>query len=141
MESDSRVTLDGIQTVVLPVHDVAASCSFYENTLGLIRVYENQGVVALDAGGPRILIHPSGPGTDFPHAPVGDSASLPSIYWNVNDVDRFVEAMKTQGVEIAQEPTDEPWGERDACLLDPDGYRIYVTQSKSDSWITEAQDR
>ena len=133
--TDSKDTLSGIQTVVLPVRDVAASCSFYEDLLGLNRVYENQDVVALQAGGPRILLHPSGPGTDFPNAPVHDSASLPAIYWNVSDVDGLIAALKDNDVEIAQEPTDEPWGERDACLLDPDGYRVYVTQSKSDSWV------
>ena len=33
------------------------------------------------------------------------------------------------------EPTDEPWGERNAGILDPDGYPVYLTQSLADSWI------
>jgi hypothetical protein len=39
---------------------------------------------------------------------------------------------------VLLEPTDEPWGERNAGVLDPDGYPVYLTQSLEDSWITRS---
>ena len=139
-ESDDKFAFQGVQTVVVPAHDVPESCSFYEGILGLRRVYENRGRVAVDGGGTRILIHPSGSGTDYPNAPLADTESMPAIYWSVTNVDALVENVRNAGGVVAQEPSDTPWGERDACILDPDGYRIYVTQAKSNTWMDSEDD-
>jgi lactoylglutathione lyase len=52
----------------------------------------------------------------------------------VDDVDDTVSALREQGVGVLLEPTDEPWGERNAGVLDVDGYPVYLTQSLEDSW-------
>jgi hypothetical protein len=49
-----------------------------------------------------------------------------------------VSRLRAQGVGVLLEPTDEPWGERNAGVLDPDGYPVYLTQSLEDSWITRS---
>lgn len=118
----------GIQTVVTYVRDVETSAAFYADILGLTRVYENEGVIAFDTGGPRILLHPGL--TDD-----ADPAQGHDVYWQVDDVDGVIEVVRAAGCEIIHEPTDEPWGERDATFLDPDGYRINVTQPGDDSWV------
>ena len=50
----------------------------------------------------------------------------------MNDV---VSRLRAQGVGVLLEPTDEPWGERNAGILDPDGYPVYLTQTLQNSWI------
>ena len=123
----AKIQFHGIQTVVTYVRDVAAAAEFYEGVLGLPCVYRNEGVAAFDTGGPRILLHPGL--TD-----ANDPRQGHSVYWNVDDVDGLIGVVRGAGCEIVQEPTDTPWGERDASFLDPDGYQINVTQSGPDSW-------
>ena len=118
----------GIQTVVTYVRDVQASAVFYTRVLGLPCVYEEDGVMALDAGGSRILLHR---GTN------GEAGARQGqeVYWQVEDLDGLIETVRAAGAEVVQEPTDEPWGERDATFLDPDGNRINVTQPGEDTWM------
>jgi len=49
-------------------------------------------------------------------------------------VDKVVSCLRAQGVGVLLEPTEEPWGERNAGILDPDGYPVYLTQSLAESW-------
>ena len=125
-----QVQFNGIQTVVTYVKDMGASCAFYEAVLGLERVFDQDGVVAFDGGGPRILIHPAGDREANAHA--GQE-----VYWSVSDVDALVEAARAAGARIVEEPTDVPWGEREAGFLDPDGHRINVTQPGPNSWARQ----
>ena len=128
MPTSPTFRFQGIQTVVTYVRDMAASAAFYDGVLGLRRVYENDGVIAFDTGGSRILLHPG-------LTEEQDPAQGHEVFWQVDDVDGLIEAVRVAGVEVVQEPTDEPWGERDASFLDPDGYRINVTQPGPDSWM------
>lgn len=118
----------GIQTVVTYVHDVQASAVFYTRVLGLPCVYEEDGVMALDAGGSRILLHRGVPGE-------AGAQQGQEVYWQVEDLDGLIETVRAAGSEVVQEPTDEPWGERDATFLDPDGNRINVTEPGEDTWM------
>jgi lactoylglutathione lyase len=34
--------------------------------------------------------------------------------------------LSATGVQVVQEPADQPWGERMAQVLDPDGNRVQV---------------
>ena len=52
------------------------------------------------------------------------------------DVDEALGELRDKGVPVLQEAMDEPWGERDAAVLDPDGYPIYLTQSESGDWTS-----
>jgi lactoylglutathione lyase len=119
-----------IQTVVLNVSDVPAAAAFYEGRLGLDRVYENRGRIGLQCGEVRILLHPS------ESAPARDAAPWNvELYFEVDDVDETIARLRREGVGVLAEPADEPWGERDAAVLDPDGYPVYLTQSLPGSWI------
>ena len=43
------------------------------------------------------------------------------------DVDRLADRIKARGGTLTQEPTDQPWGQRDFAVLDPDGFKITIT--------------
>ncbi|SEG89700.1 Glyoxalase-like domain-containing protein [Thermomonospora echinospora] len=42
------------------------------------------------------------------------------------DCDAAVERLRSQGVRVLEEPADQPWGERMARVLDPDGNRLVI---------------
>jgi catechol 2,3-dioxygenase-like lactoylglutathione lyase family enzyme len=47
------------------------------------------------------------------------------------DLDATFERLRAEGVEIAQEPTDQPFGVRDFAVRDPAGNMIRIQQSRS----------
>jgi len=51
----------------------------------------------------------------------GDSVAGAAINLIVDDVDRLHRELQQQGVEIAMEPTDQTWGNREMYVRDPDG--------------------
>jgi catechol 2,3-dioxygenase-like lactoylglutathione lyase family enzyme len=130
----TKINVLGLRTVVLHVSDVTRASGFYEQALGLRRVYEHQGRVAVDLGGTRLLLHP----TEL------DSQDLAAarhgrveLYLGVADIDTVMEELRARGIPVLQEATDEPWGERDAAVLDPDGYPVYLTQSRPGDWTSQ----
>jgi lactoylglutathione lyase len=116
-----------LQTIVLYVSDVERAAHFYRDQLGLQQVYENEGRLAVQCGPTRLFLHPT-------EEPERGPWNL-ELYFQVEDVDDVVSRLRAQGVGVLLEPTDEPWGERNAGILDPDGYPVYLTQSLEDSWI------
>jgi lactoylglutathione lyase len=45
-----------------------------------------------------------------------------------DDCDAAVAALQAQGTPIIEEAADQPWGERVARVLDPDGKEVIVGQ-------------
>ena len=46
------------------------------------------------------------------------------LYFEVDSLDAFCEALAKKGVALEQAPKDMPWGWRHAYLRDPDGHEI-----------------
>jgi len=121
--------ITGLRTVVLFVSDVERAARFYRDQLGLEELHQDKGRVLLHCGETRVLLHPT-------EDREGGACNV-ELYFEVDDVDGAVSRLREQGVGVLLEPTDEPWGERNAGLLDPDGYPIYLTQSLIESWVPE----
>jgi lactoylglutathione lyase len=122
-----KAMITGLQTIVLYVSDVERAARFYRDQLGLEQVYESDGRLALRCGPTRLFLHPTEESERGPWNV--------ELYFQVEDVDDVVSRLRSRGVGVLLEPTDEPWGERNAGILDPDGYPVYLTQSLEDSWI------
>jgi len=45
------------------------------------------------------------------------------------DVDAVAARIKAAGGVLTHEPRDEPWGERDFGIVDPDGFKITISKS------------
>ena len=43
--------------------------------------------------------------------------------------DEAVERLRAGGATVTEEPADQPWGERVARVLDPDGNEVIVGQN------------
>ena len=80
------------------------------------------GYVGLEVGSSHLGI-----GRD-PEATDGPSARF-SLWAYVDDCDAVVERLRSAGVTIVEEPADQPWGERLARVLDPDGNLVLIGQA------------
>jgi lactoylglutathione lyase len=104
--------------------DIPRLLEFYRDLLGGRVTYQfpaegEPGYVSLDIGGSRLGI--SGP--DQP----GELVNNRILLWlYAEDCDAAVQRLRAGGVRVVQEPADQPWGERTAAVLDPDGNRVMV---------------
>jgi lactoylglutathione lyase len=113
---------------ILATRDLPAALGFYRDLLGGTVTYEFPGpegepvYVALDIGSSHLGIG---------HDP--DAADAPSnrysLWAYVDDCDAAVERLRAAGVTIAEEPADQPWGERVARVHDPDGNLVIIGQA------------
>ncbi|MGI8870251.1 MAG: VOC family protein, partial [Mycobacteriales bacterium] len=109
--------------IIIFCTDVEASAKFYEGALGLQR-RPDEGDVTLrlptkgTSDGAWLLLHQATEGGPQPH-PLG--------YFAVDDVDVTVERLRSAGYRIRSEPTDQPWGIREAGVVDPDGYDLMLS--------------
>lgn len=113
------LTFDG---VIIFCADVEASARFYEGGLGLTRSSEGGDVILHlpTKGKPKgawLLLHPR----------TGEQAPHPIGTFTVEDVDTTIEKLRAGGYRITEEPTDQPWGVREAGVADPDGYGLTLT--------------
>ena len=50
------------------------------------------------------------------------------VYIRLDDVDKFYEKLQKLNVNLATEPRDWPWGNREFIIKDPDGYKLCFWQ-------------
>jgi len=51
-----------------------------------------------------------------------------AVFIQVDDLDKTFESLRAAGAEILQEPTDQPYGVRDAAVRDPSGNHLRLSQ-------------
>jgi lactoylglutathione lyase len=113
---------------ILITADLPAALGFYRDLLGARVAYEFPGpdgvpgYVGLELGDSHIGI-----GRD-PGATAAPSERF-SLWVYAEDCDAAVERLRAGGVTIVEEPADQPWGERVARVLDPDGNLVIVGQA------------
>jgi catechol 2,3-dioxygenase-like lactoylglutathione lyase family enzyme len=105
-----------LNQVTLPASDLSASVAFYEQ-LGLILIVRSPHYAR--------FVCPDGDATFSLHlAATPPQPNGAVIYFECEDLDRRVEALRARGVSFRQLPTDEPWLWREARLQDPDGHEL-----------------
>ena len=110
---------------ILSTSDMAAALGFYRDLLGATVAYQfpptgDPSYVGLRLGASHVgvTLEPSS----------GRSATL-WVY--AQDCDAAVALLRNAGVTVVAEPADQPWGERMATVLDPDGNRVHVAARAS----------
>ena len=112
---------------IIVTRDIAAALGFYRDLLGATVSYEFPGpdgepaYAGLDLGTSHLGI-----GRD-PSEAAGPSERF-SLWVYAEDCDAAVERLRAAGVTIVEEPADQPWGERVARVLDPDGNLVLIGQ-------------
>jgi len=113
---------------ILATRDLGAALGFYRDLLGGIVTYEFPGpdgapvYVGLDLGSSHLGIGHDPGAAEAP-------SNRHSLWTYVDDCDAAVERLRAAGVTIAEEPADQPWGERVARVLDPDGNLAIIGQA------------
>ena len=109
---------------ILTTPDLARSLGFYRDLLGADVTYRFP-----PDGEPRYVSLQIGRSTlgigrqDQPGVLTNDRITL---WLYADDCDAALDELRSGGVEVVQEPVDQPWGERMATVADPDGNRVVI---------------
>jgi lactoylglutathione lyase len=115
---------------ILTVTDLEAALVFYRDQLEFVEIYRypEQGdpvYVGLELGmshlgiglDPRVLSEEGRP----------TMIDRPFDLWvYADDCEVAVDRLRSVGVQVVEEPADQPWGERMARVKDPDGNGVIV---------------
>jgi catechol 2,3-dioxygenase-like lactoylglutathione lyase family enzyme len=127
-----------LSTCFVLVHDPERALGFYRDTLGL----ELRNDVARGDFRWLTVGAPAQPGvaivlTNYLNGSPADNDTLAAliakgalngVHFNSDDLDGTFEKLQASGVEIVQEPTEQPWGTRDCAVRDPSGNLIRIDQ-------------
>jgi lactoylglutathione lyase len=109
---------------ILVTRDLRGLLGFYRDLLGFSVAYafpdEGEPVyVGLELGPSELGI------AHDPELTDGPSARF-SLWLYVDDCDATVERLRAAAVTVVEEPADQPFGERIARVVDPDGNMVIV---------------
>lgn len=109
------MTVRGLRRIIVSVAELGPALGLYRDALGFEEKYRSGDVVMLGVPGGdlELLLHRRSPTPGL----AGVAASL-----IVDDVDAMTAAAEKAGATIVETPTDQPWGERQSVLTDPDGH-------------------
>jgi hydroxymethylpyrimidine/phosphomethylpyrimidine kinase len=109
-----------LNQVTLPALDYAASVAFYR-ALGLTQIVDAPPRYARFEceGGATLSIH-----TVEPEARAEPAPSGVTVYFEMEDLDARVAALRAAGLVFLSGPQDQPWLWREARLRDPAGNEI-----------------
>jgi hydroxymethylpyrimidine/phosphomethylpyrimidine kinase len=104
-----------LNQVTLPALDYDSSVDFYRR-LGLRQIVDSPGRYARFEcpGGATLSIH----------VEEGGRAGDPVVYLESDELDSWVERLRSDGMAIESGPEDRSWGWREARLIDPAGNRL-----------------
>jgi predicted enzyme related to lactoylglutathione lyase len=130
-----------ISASFLPQDDPEAAIAFYRDTLGFeLRNDVGYGgmrwltVGPVDQPGTSIVLHPPAvdPGiTDEERRTIAEmmaKGTYATMLLATADLDATFEKVESSGVEIVQEPTEQPYGIRDCAIRDPAGNLLRIQQ-------------
>ena len=113
------------------VNDIHRSLAWYENVLGCIVVsrWERDGRLqgaTVRAGSVEFYLGQD----DWKLGRDRVKGAGFRIYCTTRqNVDAVAAGIKARGGTLLHEPQDEPWGERDFAIADPDGFKITISQT------------
>jgi catechol 2,3-dioxygenase-like lactoylglutathione lyase family enzyme len=105
--------------VTLAVADVEASADFYLR-FGLTQIVASYPDYA------RLIAREGESTLSLQRNEMTSRPTPISIHFEVENVDQTVAALEEAGFHFETAPTDEPYLWREATLVDPDGYRIFI---------------
>lgn len=108
--------------VCLLVEDFEKSLRFYKDTLGLkVKSQEGNQFAGFDLEGTEMAIfQKDGATAMFPKKFMGSGGGV-NIGFQVEDINRACEELKSRGIQIFEGPKTTPWGQKVAYFQDPDG--------------------
>jgi predicted enzyme related to lactoylglutathione lyase len=111
--------IQGIQTVIFPVRDLAKAKTLYAALLGAKPTMDAPYYVGFDVDGQHVGLDPNGHGAGMT-GPVG--------YWHVDDIRTSLNTLLDAGGVVHQEIRDVGGGRLVATMKDADGNVIGLLQ-------------
>lgn len=110
-----------IYAVCLLVENFGESLGFYKDTLGLkVKAQEGKQFASFELEGAELAIfQKDGATAMFPKRFMGAGGGV-SICFQVKDIKKACDELKSRGVRIFEGPKTTPWGQKVAYFLDPD---------------------
>ncbi|GAY08825.1 VOC family protein [Pseudonocardia sp. N23] len=110
------MSTSGLARAIVSVADLDTALRFYRDVLALPVGTRTTDVVFLPVpGGTELMLH---------ERPSQPSAAGVALSFAVDDVDATTDAAVSAGCGVLDAPADQPWGERQAVLTDPDGHVV-----------------
>ncbi|HWF80436.1 MAG TPA: VOC family protein [Streptosporangiaceae bacterium] len=120
------------------VHDPDLALTFYRDALGLELRQDvaNEGFRWITVGAasqPDVAIvltnyQCGSPADGETIAALVAKGAMNGVHFHTDDLDGTFEKVRACGVEIVQEPTEQPWGARDCAVRDPSGNLVRIDQ-------------
>ena len=112
------------------VSDMQRSVEFYRDKLGIPLKFQSPEWTEFATGTTTLALHGGGvPSQDPPAGDPSKVAGACSIGFNVDDVDKTYEELKTKGIRFVMPPTQrEGEGIKLAVAIDPDGLPVSFAQ-------------
>ena len=129
-----------IHNTFLPHEDPEASLAFYRDVLGFeVRLDVGNGTMRWITVGPpgqdtSIVLNPpaANPGiTDDERRTIAEmmaKGTYAMLMLATKDLDGVFERLVAGGAEVAQEPTEQPYGIRDCAVRDPAGNMVRIQE-------------
>jgi uncharacterized glyoxalase superfamily protein PhnB len=116
-------------SVSITATDLQASLAWWRDVVGFTvqQEHEREGkvvAVSLVAGGVRIILGQDD-GAKGWERKKGEGMSIHIT--TAQDVDQLAARAKAHGGTLDMEPTDMPWGPRAFRLVDPDGFKVTIS--------------
>ncbi len=125
----SKITLERLDHLVLTVHDIEATCAFYEKVLGMMRENFGEGRTALRFGRQKINLHPHPSPIDTKAAaPTPGSADF--CFIAETPVEDVLAHLQACGIAVEAGPVPRAGAEgpiTSVYFRDPDGNLIEVS--------------
>jgi lactoylglutathione lyase len=112
---------------IINAADVARSLAFWRDLIGATVAFEWPApdgapvYVGLDLGSSHL-------GIGRASAAGEPTAAAIALWVYTDDCDGLVGRLRAAGATVTEAPTDQPWGERVARVLDPDGNEVIIGQ-------------
>ena len=120
------------------VHNPDQVLSFYRDTLGLeLRNDVGKGdyrwITVGGAAQPDVAIVLTnyvngGPDDSDAVAALLAKGAMNGVHFHTEDLDGLFTKLRAAGVEVVEEPKEQPWGTRDCAVRDPSGNLVRIDQ-------------
>ncbi|MGH9907021.1 MAG: VOC family protein [Pyrinomonadaceae bacterium] len=118
-----------IDYAMVIVSDMARSIEFYRDKLGIPLKFESPDWTEFQTGATTLALHGGGLPREQKAGSADKDAGTCSIGFNVADVDKAYDELKSKGITFVMPPTQrENEGNKLAVCLDPDGLPISLAQ-------------
>jgi len=121
---------NSLDYTIIIVSDMQRSVEFYRDKLGIPLKFQTPEWTEFITGTTTLALHVGGPAREYQDT--GDQSKTSgtcSVGFNVADVDKTYEELKSKGISFVMPPTQRPGDEiKLAVGLDPDGLPISFAQ-------------